>query len=221
MTSSHSSASRGEPLRAPLSPKKTAHVDTWSREQLPPAAEWPHLVLDGAYAYPERLNAAVALLDRALEEGHGPRTALVTPDGAGGWTETTYADLAARVDAIAHVLRSDLGLVPGNRVLLRGFNGEWMAAAWLATLKAGMVAVATMPLLRTKELSVVIDRAKCQAALCDARLADELLAATRTKVALWGGDAGRRDDASAVAGTDIRAEAVSIERLMHAHAGGA
>lgn len=197
----------------------SAHVDTWSREQLPPAAEWPRLLLDGTYVYPERLNAAVALLDRALDEGHGTRTALVTPDGAGGWTETTYAELRERVDAIAHVLRSDLGLVPGNRVLLRGFNGVGMAAAWLATLKAGMVAVATMPLLRTKELRVVIDRAKCQAALCDARLADELLAATRTKVALWGGDAGGRDGASAIDGTDPRAEVINLEPLMRAHAG--
>ena len=79
------------------------------------------------------------------------------PDGAGGWRETTYAELLRQVDAIAHVLTRDLKLVPGSRVLLRGFNGQWMAAAWLATVKAGMVAVTTMPLLRTKELRVLID----------------------------------------------------------------
>lgn len=188
-------------MTAHLSP--SAHEDTWPREQLPPAGEWPRLMLGGAFTYPDRLNAAVELLDRAIAEGHGDRPALVTPDGNGGWTETTYAQLGAQVDAIAHTLRGDLGLVPGNRVLLRGFNGVWMAAAWLATLKAGLVAVATMPLLRTKELRVVIDRARCQACLCDARLAPELLAATDVKVALWGAD-------------DV---ANALEPLMRAHAG--
>jgi 2-aminobenzoate-CoA ligase len=152
----------------------TAHLDGWSRAQLPPLAEWPAMPMDGVYAYPERLNAAVELLDRAVSEGHGAKPALVTPDGNGAWRETTYAELLAQVDAIAHVLTGDLQLVPGNRVLLRGFNGRWMAAAWLATVKAGMVAVTTMPLLRTKELRVLIDRAECQAALCDVRLLDEL-----------------------------------------------
>ena len=70
----------------------------------------------------------------------------MTPDGGGGWYETTYAELSAQVDALAHVLVSEMGLVSGNRVLLRGFNGRWMAAAWLATLKAGMVAVFMPPM---------------------------------------------------------------------------
>lgn len=135
------------------------------------------LRLEGRYAYPEQLNAAVELLDRALEDGAAESVALITPDGDGGWTNTTYRELAAQVDALAHVLTSDLALVPGNRVLLRGFNGRWMAVAWLATLKAGLVAVTTMPLLRTKELRTLIEKARCQAALCDARLADELQSA--------------------------------------------
>ena len=123
----------------------------------------------------------------------------MTPDAGGGWQETTYAELSAHVDAIAHVLVSEMGLVPGNRVLLRGFNGRWMAAAWLATLKAGMVAVATMPMLRATELRVMIERAACNAALCDARLLDELAtAATATPVAgatrVWGGDSADRLD---------------------------
>lgn len=152
------------------------------------------MLLDGPYDYPPTLNAAEQLLDRALSDGHGDRVALVTPDGAGGWADTTYAELAAQVDALAHVLASNLGLVPGNRVLLRGFNGRWMAAAWLATIKAGLVAVTTMPLLRTKELRVIIERAQCAAALCDARLADELRVAaaaptTLTAIHCWGTDA--------------------------------
>ncbi len=165
------------PTAAPRDLLPSAHSDHWPRKQLPPREEWPVLRLEGRYEYPATLNAAEQLLDRALSDGYGDRVALVTPDGNGGWAETTYAELAAQVDAIAHVLRSELGLVPGNRVLLRGFNGRWMAAAWLATIKAGMVAVTTMPLLRTKELHVIIERAQCSAALCDARLADELRAA--------------------------------------------
>ncbi len=174
--------------------RPSAHTDGWSRAQLPPAEEWPVLRLDGVYDYPATLNASVRLLDDAVTEGNGHRAALVTPDGNGGWTETTYDELLADVDALAYVLREDLGLVPGNRLLLRGFNGRWMAVAWLATLKAGLVAVTTMPLLRAKELRVIAERARCDAALCDARLVEELRAATEAPTTVralycWGADA--------------------------------
>lgn len=170
----------------------SSHVDGFARAQLPPASEWPQLLLNGVYASPPQLNAAVELLDRAVAEGHGDRVALVTPDASGGWQECTYAQLLAQVDALAHVLIRDLGLQSGNRVLLRGFNGRWMTAAWLATLKAGLVAVTTMPMLRTAELRVVIERAACNAALCDVRLLDELAAAAEHTpvlrvIAVWGG----------------------------------
>ena len=170
----------------------SGHVDGFARAQLPPASEWPQLLLDGVYASPPQLNAAVELLDRAVEEGHGDRVALVTPAAHGGWDECTYAQLLAQVDSLAHVLVRDLDLQSGNRVLLRGYNGRWMTAAWLATLKAGLVAVTTMPMLRATELRVVIERAACNAALCDARLLDELAtASTHTPVlraiATWGG----------------------------------
>ncbi len=137
----------------------TGHVDGFARAQLPPAEQWPVLNLTGVYATPARLNAAVELLDRVVISGGGNRVALVTPDVAGGWQDTTYAELLVQVDALAHVLTGEMKLVPGNRVLLRGFNGRWMAAAWLATLKAGMVAVTTMPMLRATELRVMIERA--------------------------------------------------------------
>jgi 2-aminobenzoate-CoA ligase len=147
------------------------------------------------------MNAAVELLDRVVSAGGGSRVALVTPDLAGGWQQTTYGELQAHADALAHVLVSDLALVPGNRVLLRGFNGRWMAAAWLATLKAGMVAVTTMPMLRATELRVIIDRAACNAALCDARLVDELATASKgtpveRALRLWGGEQTDRLDAA-------------------------
>ena len=155
----------------------SGHVDGWPRTQLPPASEWPVFRLEPPYAYPARLNCAVRLVDDAVVEGHGDRVALVTPRPDGGWEETTYRALAAEVDALAHVLTRDLGLVPGNRLLLRGFNGRWMAVAWLATVKAGLVAVTTMPLLRSTELRTLLARAKVDGALCDARLAAELVEA--------------------------------------------
>jgi len=161
----------------------SGHIDSFSRDHLPPVNEWPVMQLEGVYDAPPRLNAAAELLDAAIREGHGPRVVLVTPGSDGGWAETTYGELASQVDALAHVLVFDLGLVPGNRVLLRGFNGRWMTIAWLATIKAGMVAVTTMPLLRAAELRVVIERAQCRAALCDARLLDDLaIAASDTPV---------------------------------------
>lgn len=162
------------PTAAPKDLLPSAHVDHWPRQQLPPAEEWPVFKLEGRYEYPARLNAAVRLLDDAVRDGHRARAALLTRNAAGEWAETSYGELLKQVDAIAHVLTSDLGLVPGNRVLLRGFNGRWMAAAWLATVKAGLVAVTTMPMLRSTELRVIAARAQCQAALCDARLEDEL-----------------------------------------------
>src|SRR5690606_38595997 len=75
---------------------------------------------------------------------------------------------------IAHVLVEELGLIQGNRVLLRGANSPMLAACWLAVLKAGGVAVGTMPLLRAKELGDIIRIANISHALCDATLYDEL-----------------------------------------------
>ena len=171
----------------------SGHVDGFTRAHLPPAEQWPVLNLTGVYAVPPQMNAAAELLDRVVDAGNSARVALIVPDDAGGWQPATYGELAAQVDAIAHVLIDEMGLVPGNRVLHRGFNGRWMAAAWLVTLKAGMVAVTTMPMLRSRELRVIIDRASCDAALCDARLLDELRAGAHgTPVAeatrIWGGD---------------------------------
>lgn len=181
------------PVQLPVQLHPTGHVDGFARAQLPPAEQWPVITLDGVYAVPPRMNAAVELLDRAIGEGHGERVALVVPDGTGGWEETTYAQLATQVDALAHVLVNDLGLVSGNRVLCRGFNGRFMTVAWLATLKAGMVAVTTMPMLRVGELRMVIERAECNAALCDARLLEDLASAAAGTPSLravrcWGGN---------------------------------
>ena len=148
----------------------SAHVDSFARDHLPPAERWPLLRFDlPELEYPQRLNCAVELLDRMVERGCGERVALITAEAS-----CTYRQLLARANRIAQVLVEDLKLVPGNRVLLRGPNNPMMAACWLAVIKAGCVAVATMPLLRTKELRQIVDRAEVGAALCDARLLEEL-----------------------------------------------
>ncbi|HSJ10298.1 MAG TPA: AMP-binding protein [Longimicrobiales bacterium] len=145
----------------------SAHVDTFTRDHLPPRELWPHIDAD-ALGYPAILNCASALLD-----GHDPdRTALLFPGGT--WT---YGELQHNANRIAHVLVDDCGLVPGNRVLLRGPNNPMMAACWFAVLKAGGVVVCTMPLLRARELSYILDRAQVTIALCDARVSAELEAA--------------------------------------------
>src|SRR6266478_2594803 len=152
----------------------TSHVDTFARENLPPRELWPEFIFElPELAYPERMNCATELLDRAVDRGWGPRTAIVAADGV-RWT---YAGLLARANRIAQVLVDDLELVPGNRVLLRGPNNPMLAACWFAVMKAGGIAVATMPLLRAKELTDIATKAAITHALCDARLADELTAA--------------------------------------------
>ncbi|SMG55047.1 AMP-binding protein [Paraburkholderia susongensis] len=156
----------------------SAHVDTFARDNLPPQDQWPVFLLDNPdVAYPPRLNCATELLERTIEEGHRDRPAI--------WSEvdgephaTTYGELLALVNRSAHVLVDEMGLQPGNRVLLRGPNTLQMAVTALAALKAGLVLVPTMPLLRAKELKQIIVKAQISAALCDARLIGELARCT-------------------------------------------
>jgi 2-aminobenzoate-CoA ligase len=164
-------------MKAPDALLPSAHVDDFARRGLPPLEDWPLLNLEGAFAYPDRLNAAVTLLDDAVRDGHGDRVALNARDGKGDWHTLTYRELQVRVDGVAHMLVRDLGIVAGNRVLLRGYNGPTLMAAWLAVLKAGGVAVTTMPMLRARELQTVLQKSECRFALCDSRLEHELAAA--------------------------------------------
>lgn len=155
--------------------EKSGHTDSFARDNLPPLEQWPELLLDGKdVAYPPRLNCAVELVDAHVARGDGERVALHWTNEAGEKQSISYADLAALVNQIAHVLTEDMGLVSGNRVLLRGPNNLMMAASWLAAIKAGLVTVPTMPLLRARELKTIIDKAKVQAVLCDQRLAQEI-----------------------------------------------
>ena len=154
---------------------RSAHQDTFARDNLPPLDQWPELVFDlPALRFPERMNCAHELLDRWVAQGQGDRACVIGGDGRGGELRWTYAELQAQANRIANVLVNEMGVVPGNRVLLRGANTPQMAACWFAVMKAGAIAVATMPLLRAKELGQVIEKARISHALCDAALAAEL-----------------------------------------------
>jgi 2-aminobenzoate-CoA ligase len=173
----------------------SAHVDTFARDHLPPAGAMPELLfeLPELQQLPERLNVAAALLDRWVEQGQGGRLC-VQGEWRGEPVRWTYAELQAQANRIARVLVEDLGLVPGNRVLLRGANTPMLAACWFGVIKAGGIAVGTMPLLRERELQPIVDKAQITHALCDARLADALNAARAacpqlTQLRLFNGDA--------------------------------
>lgn len=147
--------------------ERSGHQDSFARDNLPPVEEWPEFLLDTVGSdYPARMNCAVDLLDAQVSQGNGARPALRwLRDGKA--QVMTYAELQALVNRIAHVLTEDLGLVAGNRLLLRGPNTPMLAAGWLAAIKAGLVTVPTMPLLRAKELKQIIDKAQVHAVLCD------------------------------------------------------
>ena len=88
-------------------------------------------------------------------------------------TSTTFSG------RIARLLVEEEGLIPGNRVLLRGPNSYTMFAAWLGVLKAGGVVVATMPLLRPGEIATVIERAQISHAIVDSRFIGDFRAGGR------------------------------------------
>ena len=158
--------------------------DSFARDNLPPRDQWPDLPL-GDLHYPDQLNCVTELLDTHMTAGKGARLCVRSPTES--WS---YADLLARVNQLANVLTRQLGMIPGNRVLLRAPNTPMMVAAYLAVIKAGGIAVATMPLLRARELGAIIDKARIGLALCDHRLLVDLNAAAQTRGTLrvvpWG-----------------------------------
>ncbi|MET9891872.1 AMP-binding protein [Streptomyces sp. NPDC006465] len=165
-------------------PALSAHVDTFARDHLPPPEQWPELRFDlPGVRYPVRLNCAAEL----LADTDPGRPVFRTPSGD-PWT---YGQLRARVDRIAHVLTGELGVVPGNRVLLRGPTTPWLAACWLAVLKAGAVAVTVLAQQRSHELSTMCSIARVTHALCDIRSVDDLVKAEipGLRVTTYGGDA--------------------------------
>jgi 2-aminobenzoate-CoA ligase len=154
---------------------QSVQSDRFVHDRLPPKEAWPELRYDRAeLKLPERFNVVEELLDKAAAKGWAGRPMLRTKAQT-----LTYAQAREEVDRICRVLVEDLGIVPGNRVLLRGGNSVAMALAWLAVVKCGAVAVATMPLLRARELGDIVEKARPAVALCDAKLLDELQAAQR------------------------------------------
>jgi 2-aminobenzoate-CoA ligase len=165
----------------------SGHADTFARDNLPPREQWPEFKFTlPELQYPERLNCVTEFVDKWVAGGEGERVALISP------TKTlTYAQLGERINRIANVLTRDLGLVPGNRVLVRSANSPMGIAVYLAVIKAGGVTVGTMPMLRAKELSYVVTKAKIKLALSDARLADDMektrpLAGELERIIYWG-----------------------------------
>ncbi|MEM7021684.1 MAG: AMP-binding protein [Pseudomonadota bacterium] len=158
--------------------RPSGHVDTFTRDNLPPMDLWPDLLLE-RFPYPDRLNAAVELTDAMVEKGFGDHTALI-----GNGRRRTYKELADWTNRLAHALVADLGLKPGNRVLIRSANNPAMVACWLAVTKAGCVAVNTMPMLRAVELGKIVDKAEISHALCDTRLMDELTGCAKESASL-------------------------------------
>jgi 2-aminobenzoate-CoA ligase len=151
----------------------SAHIDTFTRDNLPPAAHLPDFHLAG-FDYPERLNVAVELTDRMVQKGFGDNTALI-----GNGRRRTYKELTDWTNRLARALVENYGVRPGNRVLVRAANNPAMVACWLAATKAGAVVVNTMPMLRAGELAQIVDKAKIALALCDTRLMDELVACAK------------------------------------------
>ncbi len=153
----------------------SGHVDTFARDNLPPAELWPDLLLDRPeFQYPDYLNVGVELTDRLVEKGFGDNTALI-----GNGRRRTYKELTDWSNRLAHALVEDFGVKPGQRVLIRSGNNPAMVAVWLAVTKAGAVAVNTMPLLRAGELTKIVDKAQVSLALTDSRIADEIVACAK------------------------------------------
>ncbi|PSJ43066.1 AMP-binding protein [Allosphingosinicella deserti] len=148
---------------------RTAHLDTFVRDRLPPPEQQPEFLFDlPELRYPERFNAAAELI------GTGADEALAVLNDAGTWT---YGEIRALSNRIARLLTEEEGLVPGNRVLLRGLNGAMLFAAWLGVLKAGGIVVATMPILRPLELGTIIGRARISHAIVDRRCLEDFAVA--------------------------------------------
>ena len=159
--------------RAGLGP--SGHVDTFARDNLPPDDAWPDLLLDRPpFQYPDFINVGVELTDAIVARGFGDHTALI-----GNGRRRTYKELADWSNRVAHALVETYGVKPGHRVLIRSGNNPAFVAAWLAATKAGAVVVNTMPMLRAGELSKIVDKAEIGLALCDSRIADELVACAK------------------------------------------
>ena len=163
--------------QTPLEPVYTAQTDSFVRDRMPVAGQLPILTFDAPeLQFPVRVNLVEVLFAQAIANGHADRPFLRSSR-----ITLSYAQAQERVNRIAALLTREFGLIPGNRVLLLGGNSIGMALSWLAVVKAGLVAVATMPLLRARELGDILDKSQPALALCDAQLRDELDIAVRPR----------------------------------------
>jgi 2-aminobenzoate-CoA ligase len=170
-------------------------MDTFCRDSLPPPAQWPEFSFAlPELHYPDRINCAEELLDTTIKRYGADRPCLLSP--AGDWT---YGDLLAAGNQVAHLLTEDFGIVPGNRVLLRGPNNPCLVACWIGVIKAGAVAVTTMPLLRAGELATICEIAKPTLALCDYRFTWDLASAEVPDLAIVKYGTGQPDDLTVLA----------------------
>ncbi len=156
----------------------SAHIDTFTRDNLPDPGDQPEFLLDG-FDYPDHINVGRELTDAMVERGFGDHTALI-----GNGRRRTYKELTDWTNRLAHALVDDYGLKPGNRVLIRSGNNPALVACWIAAMKAGAVPVNTMPLLRAGELTKIVDTANIALALCDSRLLDEMIACAEASTSL-------------------------------------
>jgi len=147
---------------------RSAHTDSFARDNLPPEDALPDIDLSH-FDYGAQLNAAVELTDEMVAKGFGDHVALI-----GNGRRRTYKELTDWTNRLAHALVDDLKVEPGNRVLIRSANNPAMVACWLAATKVGAVVVNTMPLLRAGELLKYVEKAEITHALCDTRLMDEM-----------------------------------------------
>ena len=146
----------------------SAHLDTFSRDNLPEESLQPDFLLDN-FIYPSFLNVAEELTDAMVKKGFGDNIALI-----GNGRRRTYKELTDWTNRLANTLIEDYGVQSGNRVLIRSANNPAMVACWLAATKVGAVVVNTMPMLRSQELEKIINKAEITHALCDSRLLSEL-----------------------------------------------
>jgi 2-aminobenzoate-CoA ligase len=180
-------ASTDERIEPDLAKRRTGYVDRFAEAHLPPRELWPELIfMREEFLYPPRLNCVTEFLDRWVAEGQGDHTCII------GTTESlTYAAFQAQVNRICNALVNKLGFKTGNRVLLRSANSITMAATYLAVLKAGGIVVATMPLLRAREIAYPLNKAEIALAFCDHILAEEMerarpMAPRLERIVYWG-----------------------------------
>jgi 2-aminobenzoate-CoA ligase len=148
------------------------YLDNFAHDNLPNQELQPDYLFTDLpqFQHSEILNCVDKLLDNHIKEGRGNNVCIRTFDAT--WT---YQELFEKANQIAHVLVDDLNFKSGNRVLIRSANNPMMVACWYAVLKAGGVVVATMPLLREKELTTIIDCAQISHAFCDKELEEEMM----------------------------------------------